>query len=246
MRHFGLIGKSLEHSFSKDYFENKFKLEAINNANYNLFEIKSLSLLPELITQNKLVGLNVTIPYKEEILPYLNSIDDTAKKIGAVNTIHIDWSKEKPLLTGYNTDFYGFKQAIKPFLEAKHQKALILGTGGSSKAIAFVLQQLGIDFLFVSRNPVGENQISYSNLNEYLLQHFLFIINCTPLGTYPNFNNKPEIPYQYITSNHFLFDLTYNPKESAFLQEGKSKNALIKNGLDMLKHKAEKSWEIWN
>lgn len=243
MKQYGLIGKTLSHSFSKKYFEEKFKRENIN-AVYENFELNDISQVEGLFSiHSNLCGLNVTIPYKEQIIPYLDEVDEQAQKIGAVNTIYID--KEIGKMKGYNTDVYGFKQSLKPFLENQHQRALILGTGGASKAVAYVLNELGITTAFVSRTPQLENQLSYDELNENILASFLLIVNTTPLGTFPNVDEKPTINYDAITPNHLLYDLVYNPAETAFLKEGKKRGALTINGEQMLQLQAEKAWEIW-
>ena len=243
MKQYGLIGKTLSHSFSKKYFEEKFKRENIN-AVYENFELNDISQVEGLFSiHSNLCGLNVTIPYKEQIIPYLDEVDEQARKIGAVNTIYID--KETGKMKGYNTDVYGFKQSLKPFLENQHQRALILGTGGASKAVAYVLNELGITTAFVSRTPTADNQLSYDELNENILASFLLIVNTTPLGTFPNVDEKPTINYDAITPNHLLYDLVYNPAETAFLKEGKKRGALTINGEQMLQLQAEKAWEIW-
>ena len=243
MKQYGLIGKTLSHSFSKKYFEEKFKRENIN-AVYENFELNDISHVEGLFSiHSNLCGLNVTIPYKEQIIPYLDEVDEQAQKIGAVNTIYID--KETGKMKGYNTDVYGFKQSLKPFLENQHQRALILGTGGASKAVAYVLNELGITTAFVSRTPQLENQLNYDELNENILASFLLIVNTTPLGTFPNVDEKPTINYDAITPNHLLYDLVYNPAETAFLKEGKKRGALTINGEQMLQLQAEKAWEIW-
>lgn len=243
MKQYGLIGKTLSHSFSKKYFEEKFKRENIN-AVYENFELNDISQVEGLFSiHSNLCGLNVTIPYKEQIIPYLDEVDEQARKIGAVNTIYIE--KETGKMKGYNTDVYGFKQSLKPFLENQHQRALILGTGGASKAVAYVLNELGITTAFVSRTPQLENQLSYDELNENILASFLLIVNTTPLGTFPNVDEKPTINYDAITPNHLLYDLVYNPAETAFLKEGKKRGALTINGEQMLQLQAEKAWEIW-
>jgi shikimate dehydrogenase len=186
----------------------------------------------------------VTIPYKETVIDYLNELDPVAEKVGAVNCIKISGTS----LKGYNTDVYGFQQSIKPFLESQHSRALILGSGGASKAVAYVLRELGIEFYFVVRNqlPEMENCFSYLQLNEYIIDAFKLIINTTPVGMYPEINQAPSIPYQFITSSHLLYDLVYNPEETLFLKNGKTRGAVTLNGLSMLHLQAEKSWEIWN
>lgn len=245
MKQYGLIGKSLQHSFSKKYFENKFKKESITDCYYDLFELDSIDEVKHILNSTKnIIGLNVTIPYKESIIPFLDEIDGVAKKIGAINTITLDTVTKKT--KGYNTDYNGFKNSLKPFLENTHERALILGTGGASKAISYVLNELNIDFLFVSRNPEGNNEISYDDVNEYVLKHHQIIINTTPLGTFPAINNHPNIPYKHLTNKHLLYDLVYNPEETVFLKKGKEKGSLTINGLQMLKLQAEKAWEIWN
>ncbi|MDF1676905.1 MAG: shikimate dehydrogenase [Vicingaceae bacterium] len=244
MRLFGLIGHPLAHSFSKKYFESKFKKEGITNCSYQLFDIENILDFNTIKNTTELTGLNVTIPYKQSIIEHLDEIDTNAKLIGAVNTIKIDTATKKT--KGFNTDYYGFKNSLKPFLENTHQRALILGTGGASKAIVHVLKNLNIDCLFVSRTPKKDNEISYQDVNEYVIKHHQLIINTTPLGTYPNIESYPNISYENLTSNHLLYDLVYNPEETVFLKKGKEKGCLTINGLQMLKLQAEKSWEIWN
>jgi len=239
---FGLVGKNISYSFSRGYFKNKFNELGLINYSYENFDLESITELPRIFTRkNNVKGLNVTIPYKEEVLPYLDHIDDSAKKIGAVNTIKIDGNG----LTGFNTDAYGFKYSLKPHLKEYHRKALILGTGGASKAIAFVLEELGITYSFVSRSG-KKNGFNYSELTDSIITEHTLIINCSPVGTFPNIKEKPAIPYNKINKNHLLFDLIYNPEESAFLSAGKIKGATICNGLRMLELQAEKAWEIWN
>jgi len=245
MQEFGLIGYPLSHSFSKKYFSEKFTKENINNCNYELYEIDNIDYINDLIgkTQN-LKGLNITIPYKESIINHLDEIDVIAESIGAVNTIKID--KETRKLKGFNTDYFGFKQSIKPFLDIRHERALILGTGGASKAVYYVLKELNIDCLFVSRTPKNDNEISYKDVNQYVIKHHQIIVNTTPVGTFPNIEDKPNIDYSLITDSHFLYDLVYNPEETAFLKQGKLKGAITLNGYQMLQLQAEKAWEIWN
>jgi len=241
---FGLLGKNISYSFSSGYFKEFFDELELLHYQYKNFEIQSIQEFPLLLKQNKaLCGMNVTIPYKEEILPFLTEIDAEAKEIGAVNTIQF---LKNGKCKGYNTDVVGFLNSLKPLLELHHTKALIIGTGGASKAIAYALKKLHIDFVFVSRNPENENEIPYSNLTQELISEHTIIVNCTPLGTFPETDLCPNIPYQYITSKHLLYDLIYNPALSTFLQNGKNKGAIIKNGLEMLQLQAEKSWQIWN
>ncbi len=243
---FGLIGKSLSHSFSKDYFTNKFLDEDIN-AEYLNFEMPDLDGFREFITKNKsLSGFNVTIPYKEEIVKHIDELSDEATKIGAVNCIKID--KQKNKIIGYNTDAYGFSQSIKPFLESGHTKALILGKGGASKAVEYVLKNLGIDCFFAVREKKNEivNLLLYEELTHEIIHQIPLIVNTTPLGTFPNIYEIPPIPTSSIGSKHFVIDLIYNPSETLLLKTSKNQGALTLNGLSMLKIQAEKSWEIWN
>ena len=243
----GLIGKKLSHSFSKSYFEEKFKtLNLLSSHSYSLFELDTIEDFTELIKNNtELKGLNVTIPYKESILKFLDEIDEEAKEIGAVNTIKFSYKKDKSQLKGYNTDVVGFRNAIKPFLKNTHERALILGTGGASKAVCFVLKNLGIETLLVSRNPTN-NQISYREINEYVMKYHKLIINCTPLGTFPNVDEKPKVPYKLINESHTLMDLVYNPIQTEFMRLGKLEGATVLNGLSMLQHQADEAWEIFN
>lgn len=242
MSEFGLIGKNIDYSFSRSYFTNKFKEEELAHT-YRNFDIEFIEDFLGVIKKNKnLKGLNVTIPYKETIIPYLTRLDKTAQKIGAVNTIKF---MENGELIGYNTDFYGFKKAIEPLLNSNHKKALILGTGGASKAVAYVLEELGITYNYVSRTASKKAKFTYKSITEAIISKHQLIINCTPLGTYPQTNACPPIPYDAITPSHLLFDLIYNPEESKFLTVGKLKGAKIRNGLEMLKFQAEKAWKIW-
>jgi len=243
MRKFGLIGKNISYSFSEAYFKNKFKKEEIKDASYQNFDIQSIKEIKSILNNNpEIRGLNVTIPYKEKVISYLDSVSKKAKKIGAINTIRVT---KNGILKGYNTDYYGFKKALKPYLKQHHKKAFILGTGGASKAIAFVFDQLEIDYSYVSRTKSKHNLI-YQDLNDELVKKHTIIVNCTPVGTYPHISNCPEIPYDAISNKHILFDLIYNPKETLFLQKGRIKGAITINGLKMLEYQAEKSWEIWN
>lgn len=239
---FGLLGKNISYSFSKGYFSIKFSELKLPNYSYENFDLQNISEITNVLknTEN-LSGLNVTIPYKESIIPYLNELEPSAEEIGAVNTIKISPTG----LKGYNTDAYGFKTAIEPYLNKQHTKALILGTGGASKAIAYVLKQLNIHFTFVSRTGKN-NGYMYNELNKNIIQDYTIIINCTPIGTFPNITEKPKIPYQYINQEHILFDLIYNPEKTAFLSYGETQGATILNGLQMLELQAEKAWEIWN
>ena len=242
----GLIGTKLSHSFSKSYFEQKFEKLELSNHSYSLFELKNIEELSLLLEKNKeLKGLNITFPFKESILPFLDEIDNEAKAVGAVNTVSISWKNNKPVLKGFNTDVFGFRNSIKPFLENTHERALILGTGGAAKAIKHVLHSLGITTLSVSRTP-EEGEISYEELNEYVIKFHKLIVNCTPLGTYPNVHDKPELPYQLLDESHTLMDLVYNPEETEFMKLGKAEGAVVLNGLSMLRQQADKAWEIWS
>lgn len=238
---YGLLGKDISYSFSQGYFTQKFTDLKLNDHSYENFDIPEISEFEGLVSQTHLKGLNVTIPYKELVISYLDDLDSGAKKIGAVNTIKFT----KNGLKGYNTDAYGFQKSIEPFLKPHHGKALILGTGGASKAIRFVLEELGIEYVYVSRTK-KEHQFTYKELDKEIITSHTIIINCTPLGTFPNVTDKPSLPYKYLNGKHLLFDLIYNPKKTAFLAEGESKGSEICNGLKMLKLQAEKSWEIWN
>lgn len=245
MKKFGLIGLPLTHSFSKKYFEEKFQRENIQDCSYDLFELNSIEELPSLLKSNpELVGLNVTIPYKESVLPFLDSITNEAKYIGAVNCIKV----ENGTLVGYNTDAYGFEtsltQNFSKVLNFREVQAFILGTGGSSKAVEFVLKKLNLSFLKVSRDKKADC-VSYQEIEEEMKAQNLFV-NSTPLGMFPEINAAPDIPYHLLSENDFLFDLIYNPAETEFLKKGKVKGAGTKNGLEMLQLQAEKSWEIWN
>jgi len=241
---FGLLGKDIEYSFSRAYFTEKFKKLLLERYRYVNFDIQDIQDFLPIITNEKenLGGVNVTIPYKESVMQYLDKVDETAKKIGAVNTIKIT---KKGNLKGYNSDVVGFDKSIAPLLKKHHKKALILGTGGASKAIAYALKQRGITYLFVSRNASKKNQISYHQLTEEILNKYHIIINSTPVGTSPKIALSPNIPYQFLTDKHLLYDLIYNPEITTFLSKGKEKGAVIKNGYEMLELQAEESWRIW-
>jgi len=237
MRTFGLIGKTLSHSFSEVYFNEKFLKEDISDAEYKNFELNNISEFTDLISKMKLSGLNVTIPYKESVIPFLDELTPQAKAIGAVNTIQFKDNK----LIGHNTDTIGFSQSIYPFLNER-KRALILGNGGASKAIQYALKTLNIEYKIVSR----KSSFDYSDISSKTLGYYDIIINTTPLGTYPEIADFPQIPYKELNENHLLFDLIYNPIESTFLRFGKTRNCSIKNGLEMLEIQAESSWNIWN
>lgn len=243
MSKFGLIGKQIDYSFSKAYFTNKFDEEGLPHT-YENFDLNTIEDFPGIIQNTPdLQGLNVTIPYKEAVIPYLSSLDPTAQAIGAVNTIKVTFGGN---LIGYNTDYYGFTNAIKPHLKSIHKRALILGTGGASKAIAYALKKMGINFKYISRKASEKTDITYDSVTEDIIARHTIIINCTPLGTHPQTNACPLIPYDAITNSHLLFDLIYNPEETKFLTIGKLKGAKICNGMEMLELQADKSWSIWN
>ena len=242
---FGLLGKNISYSFSRGYFTKKFEKLGLNTHKYVNFDLQNINELPKVLEKNKgvLKGINITIPYKEEVMQYLNKLDKTAKEIGAVNTIKFT---KRGDLKGYNTDVVGFENSIYPFLKKHHKKALILGTGGASKAVAYALKKNDIKVKFVSRNPKEKKQISYQEITEEVLKKYTVIVNCTPLGTSPDVEKCPDIPYQFLTDKHLLFDLIYNPEVTTFLQKGLEKGATIKNGYKMLELQAEESWRIWN
>lgn len=241
---FGLLGRNISYSFSRGYFTDKFQKLHLENHFYINFDMQVCTEFPAIISSEKnLKGLNVTIPYKQEIIPFLDELDETAKQIGAVNTIKIT---KNNTLKGYNSDVVGFEKSIKPLLKNHHQKALILGTGGASKAVAFVFQKNNISYQFVSRNPTSINEISYESLSKEIMESHTIIVNCSPLGTSPNIERFPDIPYLFLNQQHLLYDLIYNPEETLFLSKGKIQGATIKNGLEMLQLQAEESWRIWN
>ena len=237
---YGLIGYPLGHSFSPAYFAEKFAALGID-AVYSLFPIMEINEFPALIQANYFSGLNVTIPYKESIIKHLDELDETAANIGAVNCISFKNGVKK----GYNTDATGFEKSLLPLLQPHHTHALVLGTGGSSKTIAFILHRLGITFTKVSRSPQN-GMLAYNDLNRDIIAAHTLIINCTPLGKYPNDDTFPLLPYESITGKHLLYDLVYNPRETQFLQKGKAQGAAIKNGYEMLLLQADAAWNIWN
>ncbi|WP_299671904.1 shikimate dehydrogenase [uncultured Polaribacter sp.] len=241
---FGLLGKNISYSFSRGYFAEKFEALGFKKHKYKNFDILEIQDFPSILkNEAHLEGMNVTIPYKEAVIPFLDKLDKTAEKIGAVNTIKFT---KRGNLKGYNTDVVGFENSITPLLKKHHKFALILGTGGASKAIAYALKKNKIKYKFVSRNPEGKKEIGYQELTEEIIYKYHIIINCTPIGTSPDIHLSPNIPYQFLSENHLLFDLIYNPKISTFLSKGKEKGASIKNGYEMLELQAEESWRIWN
>ena len=259
MKHYGLIGYPLSHSFSKKYFTEKFLRERIAESEYHLFPIEHITELPQLLRDNpELCGLNVTVPYKISVLKYLDWIEADAKSAGAVNCIRI--SAESPVeaafsgeigirghdfrLEGFNTDIYGFEMSLKPFLKDHHDQALVLGDGGAARAVKCVLESLGINFKVVTRKPDRDNLLFNELTARHIKQHTL-IVNCTPVGMSPNVDACPPIPYEAINEEHLLYDLIYNPEKTLFLKKGEEQGATIKNGYEMLVLQAEKAWEIW-
>ena len=237
---YGLIGKNIDYSFSKEFFTNKFKKEKLD-CTYINFDIKEIEDLKKIINGNDISGLNVTIPYKERIINYLDFVSPIAKEIGAVNTI----SFNNGVLSGYNTDYLGFYDSIKKEI-SQNTKALILGTGGASKAIAYALKLLNVEYLFVSRFTNNKNHILYNELDKKIIDKYNLIINCSPIGTYPKTTEIPNIPISLITNKHIVYDLIYNPVKSELLKQSEEKGAKVINGYQMLKIQAKESWKIWN
>lgn len=243
---YGLIGHPLKHSFSQRFFTEKFAKEGID-AEYHTFDIPDIALLGKIIELHKgLNGLNVTIPYKEKVIEYLDRLDPEAEKIGAVNVIKFLRDEEGVRLVGYNSDIVGFQSSIKPLINSLiHEKALILGTGGASKAVKHGLQNLGLETKFVSRTSKN-GSYTYQDLSKDILSEYKVIVNSSPVGTFPDINSSPDIPYQYLTTDHLLYDLVYNPAETSFLKQGKAMGAAVKNGEEMLELQAIEAWDIWN
>ncbi len=248
MKTYGLIGHRLGYSFSKGYFTEKFKNLGLADCEYLNFELDSIQDFPSIFEGKEIAGLNCTIPYKQEIMPFLDEIDGEAATVGAVNTVKIIENDGNRILKGYNSDIIGFRKSLEPMLKHHHKKALILGTGGASKAIKHVLNQLGIEYISASiEEQLFDKEIRYDDIKtQELLKEYTIVINATPLGTHPNVKTCPDLPYCSITANHILFDLVYNPEMTKFLKKGKSHGAQIKNGLEMLHGQAEGSWAIWN
>ena len=245
MDKYGLIGYPLGHSFSRDFFNEKFRNEGID-AEYVNFEIPDISRFPEILTENPdLRGLNVTIPYKEKIISYMDALSEEARQIGAVNVVRVSERKGQTYLKGFNSDVIGFTRSIEPLLEPKHKKAIILGTGGASKAIRYGLEQLGLEYRLVSRTP-REGVWSYNQLTPETMQEYTVIVNCTPVGMYPHPDACPPLPYEAIGHDHLLYDLVYNPEETLFLRKGRGQGAITKNGLEMLLLQAYAGWEFWH
>ncbi|MDT0642892.1 shikimate dehydrogenase [Zunongwangia sp. F363] len=242
MKVYGLLGRNIDYSFSRSYFSEKFQKENIN-AEYRNFDIAEIGKFPDVLKQNKhLKGMNVTIPYKQAVIKYLDGLDENAEEIGAVNTIKIESNGK---LTGHNTDFYGFSESLKPLLRAHHSHALILGTGGASKAVAFALKNLGITFRYVSRTP-EKGQLIYADLSEEIFRKYSIVVNSTPLGTFPSTEECPDLPYENFTEKHLAYDLIYNPSTTKFMELAAKNGAKTINGSKMLRLQAEKAWEIWN
>ena len=238
-----MIGYPLDHSFSKKYFTAKFEKEKLNDCNYELFPIQSIDNLTEILTeQPELIGLNVTIPYKQLVLPHLDSITNIPEGIMSSNCIRIVGGK----LFGYNTDVMGFEKSLVPLLKSYHKRALVLGNGGATEAIIYVLKKLGIGYDIVSRQIHDGSTLTYENLNEKVIKENHLIINTTPVGMFPNIKDMLPIPYEYIGTQHLCYDLIYNPEKTIFLQKVETQGAVIKNGLEMLEIQAEESWKIWN
>lgn len=247
MRRFGLFGHPLEHSYSKKFFTEKFQREGKNDCVYDNYDTENIYDLKKIVRETPgLMGLNITIPFKQEIIPMLDNLDDISQKISAVNTVRI--VRHDPTrfeLFGYNTDAWGFELAIRPILRPHHRRALILGTGGSAKAVSYVFRKLNIEHFFVTREE-SRFHYSYADLNSNTMRAFQIIVNTTPLGMYPNVNDCPNIPYEFLTHKNLCFDLVYNPAQTKFLEKAKEAGAFIHNGFRMLRLQAEKAWEIWN
>ncbi|MDR0368523.1 MAG: shikimate dehydrogenase [Bacteroidales bacterium] len=246
-RRFGLIGFPLGHSFSKKYFEDKFISENITDTEFLNFEMQRLDNLFLLIDENPLLhGFTVTIPHKSSILPFMNTLSDEVREIGSLNVVKIQRTDKTIELHGFNTDVFGFEKSLCEHWQPHHHSALILGTGGSAKAVAYVLRKMKITYSFVSRTPFGEHAIAYHHLNKEIIKSNPLIINTTPLGMSPDTDSCPDIPYNFLTDKHFLFDLVYNPTQTLFLQKGLQQGTLACNGYDMLRYQADQAWKIWN
>lgn len=245
---FGLIGFPLGHSFSKEYYDAKISSGNIEGIQYSLFPLENIEDFPLLYeNESNLFGVNVTIPHKQAIIPFLDTLSREAHEIGAVNCVTIQRDSQnanRPILTGYNTDAFGFEQSLTALLRPRHEKALVLGNGGAAKAVIYVLRKLGIHPQLVSRRKQADT-VTYGELDDKLIQEHLLIVNCSPLGTFPNIEDYPDIPYDALTADHYLYDLIYNPQETLFLKKGRERGASVKNGYEMLTLQAEKNWEIW-
>lgn len=246
MRKFGLIGYPLGHSFSKKYFTDKFLREGYTDYLYENYPIANINELPGLISSDpEIAGLNVTIPYKSEVIQFLDGIDSEAAQVGAVNVLKIKKSKNKSTITGFNSDITGFRDTLTPLLTPGIKKALVLGTGGSSKAVCHVLKSISVDYTLISRSRKADC-LTYQDIDDTILKSHLLIINTTPLGMHPDLSGRPDLNYDLISEDHILFDLVYNPELTTFLKLGKERGATVMNGLKMLERQAERSWEIWN
>ncbi|MFO7613241.1 MAG: shikimate dehydrogenase [Bacteroidales bacterium] len=245
MRTYGIIGTPLSHSLSKSYFEKKFREENLEDCRYENYPLHDISELPGLIKrESTLCGLNVTVPYKEPVLRYVDRLNPLAAEIGAVNVLKINRMKGEVMVEGHNTDMPAFRDTLQPLLKRHHQRALVLGAGGASRAVGFALKTLGINYSIVSRSPKA-NQLSYSMLDKSVIRNHPLIINTSPVGMFPDTVSFPEIPYDAVTGDHFLYDLVYNPQETVFLSKGAARGAMVKNGLEMLYRQAELGWEMW-
>tara|TARA_B100000963_G_scaffold69042_1_gene57346 strand:- start:38246 stop:38998 length:753 start_codon:yes stop_codon:yes gene_type:complete len=242
IKRYGLIGKNIEYSFSRGYFKKKFETENLHDCIYTNFDLNQIKELKNVLSLKNIFGLNVTTPYKRDVIHYLDRLSPAAEKVNAVNTIkfHKDGTT-----SGHNTDVYGFEKSLLEIINKLPKKALILGTGGASSAVAYVMKKLKIEFSYISRRG-GENTTIYTDVDEITINEHELIINASPVGTFPNIDNAPDLPYQFLTKNHILYDLIYNPAETQFLREGKTRGSKILNGQKMLEYQAEKSWEIWN
>ncbi|MDR2927555.1 MAG: shikimate dehydrogenase [Cytophagaceae bacterium] len=244
MKTFGLIGYPLSHSFSKEYFNQKFRSENIN-ARYVNCPLASVDDVRELLNSRHIAGFNVTLPYKQKIIPFLDELSREAAEIGAVNVIKVIHHAGKQILKGFNSDVTGFSLSLKPLLQPHHRRALVLGTGGASRAVSFSLSRMAIEHRFVSQRPEA-SMFSYADLSPRIMNEYTLIVNTTPLGMYPETGTAPAIPYQHLTSAHLAFDLIYNPDVTLFLQKASQQGSVVKNGKEMLILQAEKAWRIWN
>ena len=239
---FGLLGKDIDYSFSRTYFAEKFQKEKLHDCCYENFDLADLTDFKRVLQTPHLKGMNVTIPYKQEVMTFVDNLDEVSKAIGAVNTIVFN---KDGTTTGYNTDYIGFQKSIAPMITAEIKAALVLGTGGASKAVVYALHKMGIETQYVSRKK-GTDNLIYEELTEAVMKKHKLVVNCTPLGTYPNILQKPNLNYDQLTSTHALFDLIYNPTETAFMKAGKKAGAKVGNGKNMLVEQAEASWRLWN
>ena len=242
IKRYGLIGRNISYSFSRGYFKQKFETENLDNCTYENFDLNEIQELNKLLSEKNIYGLNVTTPFKREVVPFLDCLSPTAEKMNAVNTIKFH---EDGTVSGHNTDVYGFEKSLLEIISTLPKKALILGTGGASSAVAFVMKKLNIEFSYISRSA-GGNAIDYNKVDEKIMNEHHLIINASPLGTFPNIQLAPQLPYSFLSSYHVLFDLIYNPPETRFLKEGKKRGCKTLNGQKMLEYQAEKSWQIWN